>query len=925
MAGGMNLYVANLMARFGADTSQFDKAMGKANARLRREAEDLTQLGRAMSLGLTVPIAAVGAASVKMAMDFEASMTKIITLVGIGRAEVEEWAPAVRNMAGEVGVSAGQLADALFYITSAGIRGKESLEVLEASAKAAAIGMGDTKAVAYASVSAMNAYGEANLSAEQAVATLIRTVRMGNMEAKSLPMAFGRVLPVAAELEISFQDVGASIAMMTRSGVTARLAAFALRSMLMTMVAPTHESKEAMHELGMTWAEIRKIAKEDGLLVALQEIYQAVDGNMEAFQRVIPNARAFVGALQLVGKNAAYSESVFQHLAETVEGDVQETFDTWSKTAQADMKKAWAELTEAAVTFGSAVMPATEGIKIMATAMSGLAKAWYVMPPLFKGATIAVLAFLAAVGPGVMLIGRLRRIQAALASQFGITSAAMVKAGLSSDLLTLKIKAQEMSTMRLRMAHKQLHLEMTRGTAKIGSGITSLEKGSAALGLLGAAAAVAATAFASVELGLYISDITGLTDAVANAKSPVEEFSESIRSLSMDEYYDLRQNTLKLAEALDHHMVKWIESAYYTKENASLLAKLNDELTELAHNRTVERQKLEAMTDAEKRHLSYMSDEQQHLRELIQMRDERNKKIREEYDLLTAPEIRDSVRQLSEEFNRLKGLGIPLQDIWVAMKSKIEDAIGAQYRLGESATQDWRKIAATLEENGINALDKYIDKLDNGVGESIKDIKGLLSESYDVWTRQDVLDAMDNLVSDFNQMKEAGIPMKRIWEEMGDNAEEAYGWALDYGMQLTEGVQGMNKEFAQNGVAAIEEWGQKFSNLVPEHVDVTKGKIIEGMVMVRGEIAETLAGGFGQAFTDGVGEWNQRHEELKNAVFNPLDQGFGSGFDSARTQFQEFKNWVNQQPIEVQLKIDAESIIGVFEDWQAGKFPDTGG
>ena len=62
--------------RLGAKTKGFQKAMMKAG-------KSVKKVGRMMSTYLTLPILAVGAASVKLSMDFDKSMTKINTLVRI--------------------------------------------------------------------------------------------------------------------------------------------------------------------------------------------------------------------------------------------------------------------------------------------------------------------------------------------------------------------------------------------------------------------------------------------------------------------------------------------------------------------------------------------------------------------------------------------------------------------------------------------------------------------------------------------------------------------------------------------------------------------------------------------------------------------------------------------------------------------------
>ena len=153
--------VANLFMKFGADTEEYQKKMRAAVTRMLFAAESLTQAGRIMSTAITAPMIAIGVASLKTAMEFESAMTRMVTLVGMPAETIEKWKPVVQDMAGIVGKSANEIAEALFFITSNGIRTEQALDVLMATAMASAVGMGETKDIAIAATSALNASGRA--------------------------------------------------------------------------------------------------------------------------------------------------------------------------------------------------------------------------------------------------------------------------------------------------------------------------------------------------------------------------------------------------------------------------------------------------------------------------------------------------------------------------------------------------------------------------------------------------------------------------------------------------------------------------------------------------------------------------------------------------------------------------------------------
>ena len=140
---------------------------------------------------------------------------------------------------------------ALFTVTSAGLRGAEAMEVLEMAAKGSAIGMGDTKEIARAVTAVMQAYGPETMSAAKAMDVLTATVREGNLEASELAPVLGRVVGLAAQMGVGFDQVGASIATFTRLGVDSAEAVTGLRGFLSGIIKPTNEGAEALASMGI--------------------------------------------------------------------------------------------------------------------------------------------------------------------------------------------------------------------------------------------------------------------------------------------------------------------------------------------------------------------------------------------------------------------------------------------------------------------------------------------------------------------------------------------------------------------------------------------------------------------------------------------------------------------------------------------------
>ena len=409
--------VARITAIVTANTTGFLRGMAQVDAGVKRASAQMSGLAatsnrvgtRMASLGatltkrLSLPALAVGAASVAMAADFETSMAKIQGLVGVGSADVQKLAADARRIGPAYGKSASEAADALFFITSAGIDAAEAGSVLEASAKASAVGLGDTATVADLATSAMNAYGSSTLPASKATDVMVAAVREGKLEATELAGSMGRVLPVASAMGVSFNEVGASFAALSRTGTNAAEAATQIRGILASILRPTRMAQETLSEYGMSAGDLRKQIREKGLLSVLKTLTTTFGDNEEAQARVFGNIRALSGVMDLMGKNTKNTEQIFKDMAD-VSGDLDAAFAVTSQTTAFKMSQALEQIKGALLGLGQAIAPVVAGLAGM---ISAIGSAFGKLPGPVKTVAGAMLGVAAVVGPLALGIGKL--------------------------------------------------------------------------------------------------------------------------------------------------------------------------------------------------------------------------------------------------------------------------------------------------------------------------------------------------------------------------------------------------------------------------------------------------------------------------------------------------------------------------------------
>jgi TP901 family phage tail tape measure protein len=411
--GNIGEAFVDIRANFGKFQSDLGSATSKLGRNLGQIGRSAQQAGRSLTVGLTLPIVAAGVAVVKMGVDFEKEMTKIQTLVGIAGERVDEMGDEVLALSKDVAKGPQELARALFVVTSAGQRGAEAMKILEQAAKASAIGLGDTAEIARAVTSAVNAYGVENLNAERATEILVATVREGNLEAADLAGSLGRVIGIAANVGLTFDQVGAFIATFTRVGVGAEEAVTSLRGALAILVKPTKGVSDALATIGTTVEQLRADVVEKGIAETFGLLIKNLEGAGIAVAEVFPNIRALSGVLATAGSQGEEFVRISEAIANS-QGIVREGFEETRKTAAFVFAQVFTELKSITAELGLELIPILKDsllplLRGMVKTIGLAADAFKKLPAPLQKMVLGFVALLAAAGPFLFLFGGISR------------------------------------------------------------------------------------------------------------------------------------------------------------------------------------------------------------------------------------------------------------------------------------------------------------------------------------------------------------------------------------------------------------------------------------------------------------------------------------------------------------------------------------
>lgn len=396
----------------------------QASGKLKQFGNKMKSVGASMQK-FSLPLAIAGGAAIKMASDFDKNITKIEALVGRTGKELDSFAEASKRMATETGISSAKTSEAMFFIASAGLEGADAISVLEQASKASASGLGDVAQIADLATSALNAYGSETLSAEGATDVLTAAVREGKLSSEELAGAMGGVLPIASNLGVSFDEVGATLAAMSRTGTNAANGATQLNSILAGLLKPTNQAEDALRSMGLSSAGLKQQIKDEGLLSVLETLKTEFDKNSDAAAQVFPNIRALKGVLDLTGKSAETTKIIFDKLS-VAQGSTKKAFDATSKSASFKLKKALNGARESFAQMGSVLLtgllPAIQNITGVITK---LFTAFTNLDGTTKQLILGAGALIIALPTLLSLFGTLTGVVGALLSPIGLIAAAL--------------------------------------------------------------------------------------------------------------------------------------------------------------------------------------------------------------------------------------------------------------------------------------------------------------------------------------------------------------------------------------------------------------------------------------------------------------------------------------------------------------------
>lgn len=414
--------------------TSFADSMKVSGEKLQDVGGKMKNVGENMTTYITAPIIGAGVAAEKFSMDFNKAMGNVASLIPGNTERVKELKKSVQDLAVDMGTTTGDVAGGLYQVESAFGDTAETVGILTGNVKLARAGLSTTSEAIGLTSAVTKGYGDATAEAVGHASDLaVMTVRLGQTTLPELANSIGRVVPLAAQLKVSQEELFAVMA--TASGVTGDAAEVStqFRGVLQALMAPTKDMAALLKEKG--YASGEALIADVGLAEALKLITEQAQRTNTPLQEYIGSIEGQTVALALAGPQAqAYLDKLAQ--MQEASGATAEAFKEQTEginKAGFEWEQTKAKLEVMAQTIGDDLAPAISEIMDSAgpliEGVTAIANAFASLPEGMQATIIGIVGLVVAIGPVLVAIGALIEAVGTIGIAFGAASVAVAEAG----------------------------------------------------------------------------------------------------------------------------------------------------------------------------------------------------------------------------------------------------------------------------------------------------------------------------------------------------------------------------------------------------------------------------------------------------------------------------------------------------------------
>ena len=236
-----------------SDWTSISKSLDSLSKKTSKIGQGFTNIGGALTTGITVPILGLTTAAVSVGNSFEKQMSRVQAIAGATKDELKQLTDQAMDLGAETSFSATQVAEGMENLASAGFTTQEIMEAMPGLLDLAASSGAELATASEIAASAIRGFGlEASSSAHIADVFAEASART-NAQVEDMGYAMKYIAPVANTMGLKIEEVAAAIGIMSDAGIKGEQAGTTLRGALVRLTKPTDKMIGVMEELGISF------------------------------------------------------------------------------------------------------------------------------------------------------------------------------------------------------------------------------------------------------------------------------------------------------------------------------------------------------------------------------------------------------------------------------------------------------------------------------------------------------------------------------------------------------------------------------------------------------------------------------------------------------------------------------------------------
>ena len=388
-----------------SDWTSISKSLDSLSKKTSKIGQGFTNIGGALTTGITVPILGLTTAAVSVGNGFEKQMSRVQAIAGATKDELKQLTDQAMDLGAETSFSATQVAEGMENLASAGFTTQEIMEAMPGLLDLAASSGAELATASEIAASAIRGFGlEASSSAHIADVFAEASART-NAQVEDMGEAMKYIAPIANTMGLKIEEVAAAIGIMSDAGIKGSQAGTSLRGALVRLTKPTDKMLGVMEDLGISFYDNEgKMKSLTEMISMLQDATKGLtDEQKQNALTILFGTESLSGMMSLINRGSEDLADMTKSF-EDCDGAAQNMADTMLDNTAGSIEEMTGALESLAIKVQQMLAPY---ITEAANKIQELINKFMKLPESTQKTILAIAGIAAIVGPVLLILGRI--------------------------------------------------------------------------------------------------------------------------------------------------------------------------------------------------------------------------------------------------------------------------------------------------------------------------------------------------------------------------------------------------------------------------------------------------------------------------------------------------------------------------------------